>query len=418
MSLSFALPPQNTFFNLALHAGLTLLASYISPDLMPVVGAGKLILHYRPSDEELCRAIKDFVSELAKGEYGLAPPLGPDIARLNSLRDFLSKVAGATVEPRAESILDAYAKYACELAKRGQLVSELERALSVFEDGYPNDAQICDIPMLTTLAPEFMEGVKVLGGVGLGAVPDRYAFSKIRVGPHSVCLGVAGLWATLMAAQDDLLYFAIPYTSTPFSVKADNLRNAQKREIQVLRGCVPRSIPLLVLAVALSTAGINDPARRTVLVVVQRGGRRVDLLEQGLPLSLDTALLFAHELYLKDQGRGVDERVMPRLLNLVTAGLRDPLRGARDAECAQKLHEVSLRVGQLIFLVLTRVIEPYVLRYELARQLYAQSDLSFEECARRRGAFLTPSDVEEVVSAAEKALTMAQASVPVIPTKL
>jgi hypothetical protein len=418
MSLSFALPPRYTFFNLALSAGFTLLASYISPDLMPVVGAGKLILPYRPSDEELCRAIKDFVGELAKGEYGLAPPLGPDFARLDDLRDFLSKVVGATVELRAESILDAYAKYACELAKRGQLVSELERALSVFENGYPNDAQICDIPMLTTLAPEFMEGVKVLGGVGLGAVPDRYAFSKIRVGPHSVCLGVAGLWATLMAAQDDLLYFAMPYTPTAVPVKADDRRKAQKRQIRVLRGCVPRSIPLLVLAVALSTAGINDPARRTVLVVVQRGGRRVDLLEQGLPLSLDTALLFADELYLEDQGRREDERVMPRLLNLVTAGLRDPLPGARDAQCAQKLHEVSLRVGQLIFLALTRVIEPYVLRYELARQLYAQSDLSFEECARRRGAFLTPSDVEEVVSAAERALTMAQTGVPVIPTKL
>jgi len=416
--LSFALPPRYTFFNLALSAGFTLLASYISPDLMPVVGAGKLILPYRPSDEELCRAIKDFVGELAKGEYGLAPPLGPDFARLDDLRDFLSKVVGATVELRAESILDAYAKYACELAKRGQLVSELERALSVFENGYPNDAQICDIPMLTTLAPEFMEGVKVLGGVGLGAVPDRYAFSKIRVGPHSVCLGVAGLWATLMAAQDDLLYFAMPYTPTAVPVKADDRRKAQKRQIRVLRGCVPRSIPLLVLAVALSTAGINDPARRTVLVVVQRGGRRVDLLEQGLPLSLDTALLFADELYLEDQGRREDERVMPRLLNLVTAGLRDPLPGARDAQCAQKLHEVSLRVGQLIFLALTHVIEPYVLRYELARQLYAQSDLSFEECARRRGAFLTPSDVEEAVSAAERALTMAQTGVPVIPTKL
>jgi hypothetical protein len=417
MSLSFALPPQNTFFNIVLSAGFTLLASYISPELNPVIDAGRLILTYRPSDEELCRAIKDFVSELAKGEYGLAPPLGPDFARLDDLRDFLSKTTGATVELRAESILDAYAKYACELAKRGQLVSELERAFSVFENGYPNDAQICDIPMLTTLAPEFMEGVKVLGGVGLGAVPDRYAFSKIRVGPHSVCLGIAGLWATLMAAQDDLLYFAMPHTSTVVKVKADDRRKSQKRQIQVLRGCVPRSIPLLVLATALSTAGINDPARRTVLIVVQRGGRRVDLLEQGLPLSLDTALLFADELYLEDQGRREDERVMPRLLNLVTAGLRDPPRGARDAQCAQKLHEVSLRVGQLIFLVLTRVIEPYVLRYELARQLYAQSDLSFEECARRKGAFLTPSDVEEVVSAAEKALTMAQASVPVIPTK-
>jgi hypothetical protein len=418
MSFSFALPPRNTLFNLALSASLTLLASYISPDLKPVIGAGRLVLPYRPKDEELCRAIQDFVGELAKGEYGLAPPLGPDYARLDGLRDFFSKVTGATVEQRAESLLDAYAKYACELAKGEQLVVELERALSIFENGYPNDAQICDVPMLTTLAPEFMEGVRVLGGVGLRAVPDRYAFSKIRVGPHSVCLGVAGLWATLMAAQENLLYFAMPYTPTAVPVKAEDRRKAQKRQIRVLRGCVPRSVPLLVLAVALSTAGLSDPARRTVLAVVQRGGRRVDLLEQGLPLSLDTALLFADELYLEDQGRREEDRVMPRLLNLVVAGLREPPAGARDTQCAQRLHEVGLRVGQLLYLALTRVIEPYEVRYELARLLYARSDVDFEDCARRRGAFLTPSDVEEVVSVAERALATAQVGVPIAPTRL
>jgi hypothetical protein len=419
--MSLALPPRNTLFNLALSASLTLLASYISPDLKPVIGAGRLVLPYRPKDEELCRAIQDFVGELARGEYGLAPPLAPDFARLGGLRDFLSKVAGAAVELRAESLLDAYAKYACELAKRGQLVAELEGALSVFEDGYPNDAKVCDVPMLTTLAPEFMEGVRVLGGVGLGAVPDRYAFSKMRVGPHSVCLGIAGLWATLVAAQDNLLYFAMPYTPTAVPVRAEDRRDAQKRQMRVLRNCVPRSVPLLVLAVALSTAGISDPARRTVLVVVQRGGRRVDLLEQGLPLSLDTALLFADQLHLEDQKRrGEGEReegVVPKLLNLVAAGLREPPPGARDAQCAQRLHEVGLRVGQLLYLALTRVIEPYEVRYELARLLYAQSDLSFEDCARRRGAFLTPDDVELVVSAAEKALAIAQAGVPVVPAR-
>jgi hypothetical protein len=417
MSMSFALPPRNTFFNLALSASLSLLASYISPDLKPVIGAGKLELPYRPSDGELCEAIQGFVGELVKGEYGLAPPLGPDFARLGGLRDFLSKATGASVELRAESLLDAYAKYACELAKGGQLVAELGRALSEFKDGYPNDAQICDVPMLTTLAPEFMEGVRVLGGVGLRAVPSGYAFSRMRVGPHSVCLGIAGLWAALVAAQDNLLYFAMPYTPTAAPVRAEDRRNAQKRQMRVLRGCVPRSVPSLVLAVALSTAGISDPARRTVLVVVQRGGRRVDLLEQGLPLSLDTVLLFADGLYLEDQKRREEDRVVPKLLNLVVAGLREPPPGARDAQCAQRLHEVGLRVGQLLYLALTRVIEPYEVRYELARLLYARSDLSFEDCARRRGAFLMPDDVELVVSAAEKALAIAQAGVPVVPAR-
>ena len=415
MSLSFALPPRNTLFNLALSASLSLLASYISPDLKPVIGAGKLELPYRPSDGELCEAIQGFVGELTEGEYGLAPPLGPDFARLGDLRDFLSKATGASVELRVDSLLDAYAKYACELAKRGQLVNELEKAFGVFEDGYPNDAQICDVPMLTTLAPEFMEGVRVLGGVGLGAVPSRYAFSRMRVGPHSVCLGIAGLWATLAAAQDNLLYFVMPYTPAAAPVRAEDQRNAQKKLMQALRGCVPRNVPSLVLAVALSTAGISEPARKTVLVVVQRGGRRVDMLEQGLPLSLDTVLLFANGLYLEDQRLEEWERVVPKLLKLVVAGLREPPAGARDAQCAQRLHEVGLRAAQLLFLTLTRTLRPHELRYELARLLYARSDVDFEECARRRGAFLAPNDVERIVSAAERALLVAQAGVPVVP---
>jgi hypothetical protein len=170
-----------------------------------------------------------------------------------------------------------------------------------------------------------------------------------------------------------------------------------------------------VLAVALSTAGISEPARKTVLVVVQRGGRRVDVLEQGLPLSLDTVLLFADGLYLEDQRLEEGDRVVPKLLNLVVAGLREPQAGARDAQCAQRLHEVGLRAAQLLFLTLTRTLRPHELRYELARLLYARSDVDFEECARRRGAFLAPGDVERIVSAAERALLAAQAGVRVIP---
>jgi hypothetical protein len=423
MSMSFALPPRNTFFNLALSASLSLLASYISPNLKPVIGAGKLELPYRPSDGELCEAIQGFVGELVKGEYGLAPPLDPDArpsgrkkrARLSSLQEFLSKITGSSVVLKADSLLNAYAKYACELARKGQLVHELGRALSVFRDGYPNDAQICDVPMLITLAPEFMEGVRVLGGVGLGAVPNRYSFSRMRVGPHSVCLGIAGLWATLVAAQDNLLYFAMPYTPAVVSVRVGDRRDAQKGLMRALRGCVPRSVPSLVLAVALSTAGISEPARETILVVVQRGGRRVDLLEQGLPLSLDTILLFADELYLEDQRLEEWERVVPKLLKLVVAGLREPPTGVRDAQCAQRLHEVGLRAAQLLYLTLTRVLKPHELRYELARLLYARSDVDFEDCAKRRGMFLAPRDDERAVSAVERALLTAQVGVPIVP---
>jgi hypothetical protein len=427
VSLSIALPPRNTFFNLALSTGLSLLASYISPDIIPVIGADKLVIPGSPSDNELSSAIEAFVEELRKGEYGFMPRLSSDINRLSDLGDFLSKVSGAAVELRADAILDAYAKYTRDLAKKGQLVSEFANAFSEFKDGYPNDAAICEVPMLTMLAPEFMEGIRVLGTVGFGAVSGKFAFSKMRIGPHSACIGIAGLWASLIAVEDNLEYFVMPYMSAPGlkvkkveeekEGKIGDQRSAMKNVMRSLRGCVPRYIPSLALAVALSTAGIAAPARRMVLVVVQRGGRRVDLMEQGLPISFDTILAFADELYREDLQQGED--ASQRLLNLVAEGLREPAPRAKDAQYARKLHEAGLRTAQLVYLALERTLRPYDLRYELARLLYAQSDAVFEEYAKRRKAFLKPYEVERIVSVVERVLreAEAQAGVPLAPVK-
>ena len=403
-SLSFVLPPRNTLFNLSLSTGLSLLASYVSSDIQSTITAEKLVFSYRPSDNELYVAIKELVNELTRGSYGLSPPLGPDFARLSNLRAYLSKVVGADVRLRAEDLLKAYAEYARKLAGKGALVDELERALSEFRDGYPNDAEICEVPMLTVLAPEFMEGIRMLGTIGFKSVSDRFSFSKMRIGLHSACLGIAGLWASLIATTDNLEYFVFPYMSTlaGLKIRLGELRDAGKRLAQVLKGCVPRNIPSLALAVALSTAGIQAPVRRTLLVVVQRGGRRVDLMEQGLPLSPDTILAFADGLY------GSDEGAHRRLLNLIIEGLREPPPGGtRDGQRARKLHEVGLRVAQLIYLALTQALRPEEALYELARLLYAQSDLALEEYAKKRGALLTPYDVECIALAMRKALSRA-----------
>jgi hypothetical protein len=418
MSLSFALPPRNTFFNLALSSSMTLLASYISRDITPVIGADAVVFPDKPGDSELCRAIRNFVDELRQGEYGLMPPLGPDFARLRNLRDFLSRVSGTTVELRAESLLDAYAKYTCELARKGQLVSELEKAFGVFKDGYPNDAGICEIPMLTTLAPEFMEGARMLGTIGFGSVSDRYAFSRMRIGPHSACLGIAGLWSSLVAAEDNLEYFifshvaAIKIKDKVKEASSGNIREAKRRVAHILKGCTPRYIPSLSLAVALITAGIDPLARRMIWVVVQRGARRVDLMEQGLPLSLDILIMFADELYREDKLR--EEETSLRLLNLIGASLREPPAGAKDAQNARKLHDVGMRAAQLIYLTLTRVLDIHELRYQLARLLYAQSDLDFENYAVRKKAFLKPQEVERIASTIERISRIAEAPGPTL----
>jgi len=401
-ALSFALPPHNTFFNLSLSTSLCLLASYVSPDIQSVITATKLVLPYRPSDDELCKAISSFVRGLTEGNYGLMPPLGPDLRRLDNLRACLSKVTGVDVGPRADDLLKAYAKYACILAARGELVNELERALSEFRDGYPNDATVCDVPMPSALAPEFMEGIRVLGTIGFKAVSSRFSFSKMRIGLHSACLGIAGLWASLIAVGDNLEYFVFPYMSTSagLKIKTGDLRKVEEEVAQALRGCVPRNIPSLALAVALTTAGIEVPMRRTILAIVQRGGRRVDLMEQGLPLSLDDLLNFADELC-----KSKSEETCKRLLRLVIEGLRGPRAGIEDEQRARKLHEVGLKAAQLIYLALTRALRPDEALYWLARSLYAQSDAAFEDYAKRRGAFLTPHDIECIEEAIKAVLS-------------
>jgi hypothetical protein len=398
-SLSFVLPPRNTLFNLSLSTGLSLLASYANPDIQSVITADKLELLHRPSDSELYKAIDGLVKDLIQGSYGLMPPLGPDSSRLRNLRDHLSKVTDTSVELRAGDLLKAYVGYASKLAEKRALVDELERAFSEFKDGYPHDAKICDVPMLNVLAPEFMEGIRTLGTIGFKSVSDRYSFSKMRIGLHSTCLGIVGLWTSLIAMQGNLEYFVFPHLSTLAGVKirVGDLRDNEKRLAQVLRRCVPRNIPSLALAVALSTVGIQPYARKTVLVIVQIGGRRVDLMEQGLPLSLDTLLVFADKLYEKN------ERAHKRLLNLVIEGLKET-----PEQRARKLHEVGLKAAQLIYLALTQVLRPSETLYELARSLYAHRDMEFEDYAKKIGAFLTPYDVECIFSTIEEVLAEAR----------
>jgi hypothetical protein len=335
------------------------------------------------------------------------PPLGPDAVRLGNLRAFLSKAIGASVGLRAEELLRAYTKYVRSLARKGRLVDELEDALGEFKDGYPKDAEVCEVPMLSALAPEFMEGIRMLGTIGFKAVSGKFSFSRMRIGPHSACLGIAGLWASLFAAEGNLEYFIFPYMSTgKLRMRVGDARDAKRKEAQTLRGCVPRSISSLALAVALSTAGIPTPARRMVLVIVQRGGKRVDLMEQGLPLSLDALLTFADKLY---QGEAPQhEEVRQKLLRLMVAALREPRARAEEAQNARRLHVVGLRASQLIYLALMGVLRPDEVRYELARSFYAQSDSEFEGYARRKGALLTPRDVERIATAIEEVSTKAE----------
>jgi len=135
--------------------------------------------------------------------------------------------------------------------------------------------------------------------------------------------------------------------------------------------------------------------------MVGRGGIRNDLLEQGLPLCAEYFRSFAYNLKM------INEEAANKLLNLIIAALDDSQRYKirKENDRARRLHEVGLRVSQLVFMALSRAIKPHTVRYELARLLYAHSDVYFQEHARRRGSLLKPKEVEAIAKALEKTLT-------------
>ncbi|RLF03911.1 MAG: hypothetical protein DRK00_07865, partial [Thermoprotei archaeon] len=201
------------------------------------------------------------------------------------------------------------------------------------------------------------------------------------------------LWACLMAVERSLEYFIFPSAYVGLQISGQQVRESLRRVVERVKRRPPSHVPALALIVALSTSGLPKMVRDYELAVVSRGMRRVDLLEQALPLTPENYLAFADALKRRS------ERTVNRLMNLMSSALEQPPPGA---EMQRRLHDTGMRVAQLIAMTLAHALGPEAVRYEVARLFYAQSGTVFEEYARRRGALLDPRDVASLADALEE----------------
>ncbi len=375
MKLRVELPPEGTTLNYALRTALLFLASYMG------VNAeinGRIIEIDVPSEEALLDAVNSFIDDLAMRIYGLEPSLAMDRGRLGGLAKFLG-----VGRPLAHEILDGYRNYLRKLHEQGKLLDELQRALSRFEQGYPEDRAIHDVPLLNRLAPEFMEGMRALGGVGLGSVPAAYQFRQYRIGPHSACLGIAGLWTALAYTDGTTEYYVFPSLGRALARAASasllqQVKESQRRILGRIRGR-PLTSPLIVaLIIALSTAGASHEARGYELLTMMSTGRRAELVEAGLPLSSSLLFEFA------DRVAAESEDSKERLVNFFASAL--------SKAASSWLQEAALKTANAVFLALECVIPASSVAYVLGR--YVSADTKGQTRLRRR-------DIEVMVKAIE-----------------
>jgi hypothetical protein len=394
------LPPHGTFFNMVMTTSLSLLLAYINPEDKPSFYAQAMYFDV-PSDDKVGKGIEEFVNDLKSGKYGIRPPLGlgDTWVYLGNLIDFFSQRVGRNIGRKIEDLLNAYVDYVKSLASNKMLVKELTEALGRFDNGYPEDSKICDIQMPNRLAPEYMEAIRMLGGVGFKSVPERIRFSRLRIGPHSACLGLAGLWATLVAVEENAEYYIFPdiYVAPPLSKRISDIKESLCNTITEIKGRPPTNIPMLALLTSLTTAGMDVSIRRYTMAVIGKGGRRTDLFESGLSLSPARYLMFADKL------KEINKDAVRKLISLFTSSLEEfQVRAGRRMEFSQRLREIGIKTALAISMVLSNAKSPEIAGYEIARLFYAQPSLEFEEFMRRRGAFLGPYDVRSIIEALSK----------------
>ena len=251
----FVFPPSSTFLHRVLKTATILILSHTP--ISPQINIKEDRIEAEDvTDQQLQRAVHEFVKELMEGQYGLRPLLRADAQRI---RGSIYRYWGKSSEERVnvQNLIDTgYLNYIDRLADEGRLVKEVYRAFSEFsERGYERDAEIVAVPMLNKLAPEFMESVRILGGV-YGSVPSRSKFSTMRLGIHTTCWGIMGLWASLFYVDKNVEYYLFPNPDTlKGSIMYPLLVKNHKEIIGTLRGRPLTNFWVALLLSALKTVG-------------------------------------------------------------------------------------------------------------------------------------------------------------------
>ena len=385
--MRLALPPPQTFFHRAIKTAALLILRYVGPPAEVWVGED-FIVSEELSDEELASAIEKLVNALRNGEFGLRPNLRADAQRIRkSLFEAWGLDKQATVN--VESVVaNGYLSYIKKLKEKGRLIDEVKAAFSSFsEKGYEEDAKLIRVPMLNKLAPEFMEAVRTPGGVYMrGSVPSTLKFSQMKLGPHSACWGLIGLWASLFYVNPKGEYYLFPSAETVVGTLAEKalekLAENHKVVVSSLRGRPFTSFWTALLLTAILTVGAPDVARRFEFASLTKSGQRDDISQQSFLLFSKPLALFVDNL---------DDDTRERLRRLALRGLTE-----RGEELG--VSEAAIEISRLIILALERVIEPEEVVYQTARFSYLQTNLELEKAVGLRY-----RDVENIVRAIYKA---------------
>lgn len=369
--IDFYLPPAPTFLHRALKTSLLLVFSYIPINFE--MSEDKIVTE-KFSDEDFKDALQDFINDLREGKYGLKPLLRADASRIR--KSLLGKWGLEFERVNVLTISTGYMKYVEELAKEGKLVEELRRAFSsISDEGYVEDSKIISVPMLNKLAPEFMEGVRVFGGIYMGgSVPSRMRFSRMKLGVHTACLGILGLWSTLFYADEKTEHYLFPNPKTLRGlIILDHIKGNLKRVIGALRGRPFMGYWTALLLTSLLTAETPAISRIIEIASLSKGEKRDDIIRQSLILFNESLALFADRL---------EENTRLKLITLCKRIL-DP-----------DLKDIVIKISKSIILSAEGVIDPVRTAYNIARYTYLQSNINLEKTIG-----LTSRDVNRIVEA-------------------
>jgi len=196
MRVRIQLPPHNYFLYHIMKTSLCVIAAYTN--VMAEFRLREGWVEFKDVVPDIfAQGLKTLIDDVVKNNYFGLPvrlPTG-DARRLKSKRSgYVSTVISPCVrkEVNVDCILNNYVDWF--IGNPSRSLNELSRALSIFRNGYPKDPGTYSV--LGSFLPEFVEGLRVFGateGVKGSIKPDAALFRNMKVGVHSIFLGLLGL---------------------------------------------------------------------------------------------------------------------------------------------------------------------------------------------------------------------------------
>ncbi|RLG86593.1 MAG: hypothetical protein DRO18_04210 [Thermoprotei archaeon] len=198
-SIKVELPPHNYFIYYLIKTSLGLIAAYTATQVSFNLREGYVELK-GIVPQYFAKGLKELVSDVVGNVYGLRVNLtAGDVRRLSARRSgYVEGIKRGCIKRFAvdvDCILKSYAEWVN--ADPNLAIKELGRALSRFDNGYPQDPG--SFSMLNPFLPEFVEGVRAFGataGIRGSVLPGTALFRNMKIGIHTVFLGLLALRAS------------------------------------------------------------------------------------------------------------------------------------------------------------------------------------------------------------------------------